>query len=197
MTATEAQSGSPELERWTTNFDWSSEPVYLEQSRRGAPPNVPTNIRLRLPVVRDFRIVLGAQPDGDVRCEFWSRKQGQLLVAFPSRDFQEETVTTLAEALYGIGGADDPLNDVHMGSEVFVWREAGEVLVIHGGDDDSEPGSFRIAFRVPEGIFAEEWWGMLRLARRLQPRPGHEDRGDGPFIPVDDTETLDEEERAN
>lgn len=171
MTAVDTESSHPDLERWTTNFDWNAEPVYLEQSRRGASPKVPEHIRLRLPVIKDFRVLLGSHQDGDVRLEFWSRKQGQLLVTFPSRDFQEQTVTNLSEALFGIGGADDPLMDVHMGSEIFVWREAGEVLVIQGGDDDSEPGSFRIAFRVPEGTFAEEWWGALRLARRLQPRP--------------------------
>jgi hypothetical protein len=104
------------------------------------------------------------------------------LVAFPSRDFQEETATTLSEALFGIGPAEDPLVDVHMGSEIFVWREGDEVVVVQGGDLD-EPGSFRLAFRVPEETFGEEWWGMLRLNRRLQPREGHEDDGDSPFIP--------------
>lgn len=183
-----------DLERWTTNFDWGAKPVSLEQSRRGAPPKVPSHLRMRLPLIRDFRALLGCQPDGDVRMEFWSRKQGQLLVAFPSRDFQEQTLANLSEAFFGIGGAQDPLMDVHVGSEIFLWRDAGEVIVVQGSDDDSEPGSFRIAVRVPEDVFAEEWWGVLRLARRLQARPGHEDDGDGPFIPVDEDGTSAEED---
>ena len=53
------------------------------------------------------------------------------------------------ESILGIGSSDDPLIDLEMGQELFVWRERSEILIVQG-DPDAEPGNFRVAIRVPE-----------------------------------------------
>ncbi len=147
-----------------SNFDWDRV-TYLEQRQRGTPPAVPEHIRLRLPILDDFRIVLSPHDEGYLAVEFWSARLGFIVHGFPWRDFLAEEFLTSQELLFGIGADDDPLIEIDMGQELFIWRAGPDVLVIQG-DPESDPGAFRVALRVPEDVFAGEWWRMVKAVRR-------------------------------
>ena len=70
-------------------------------------------------------------------------------------------------------------NTFEVGQELFIWGERTEVLVIQG-DPDADPGAFRVALRVPEDVFAGEWWRMVRAVHRYRM----------PVPPIDDGDDL-------
>lgn len=167
--------------RLASNFGWEK-PVYLSQRQRGIPPTIPDHVREGLPVIEDFRILLSPHDDGYLALEFWSALQGFLVHGFPFRDFLREEFLGTQELTLGIGTTVDPLVDFEMGHELFVWRQQEEVLVIQG-DFEAEPGSFRVAIRVPEAVFASEWWTMVRVLRRWVIPAATPDDGDD-LVPV-------------
>jgi hypothetical protein len=66
-----------------------------------------------------------------------------------------------------VGTPDDPYSDLDQGWEIFIWREAGDVVVI-SGDFDSPPGSFYAAFRVPEVTFDREWTSLILAVEEMR-----------------------------
>ena len=153
------------------SFGWGSL-TYLPQRRRALPPHISETVRTRLPVIADFRILLTPDESGYLAPEFWSGRRGFLARAFPFRDALAEGFPSSAEALLGIGDAASPLVEIELGQELYVWRQATEVLIV-AGDPEAEPGSFRVAVRVPEPVFATEWWRLCSVARRyVAPQTG-------------------------
>lgn len=166
--------GSDPQREIQSNFGWT-ELTYLPQRRRTLPPDVSAVLQSRLPLIHDFRIVLNVDGAGYLAPEFWSARRGFLVRAFPFRDALAEEFPSSAEALLGIGDAANPLVEVELGQELFVWRQAGEVLIV-AGDPEAEPGSFRVAVRVSDATFATAWWNLCAAARRYvrpeRARPG-------------------------
>lgn len=161
MTTMPSPDAGPQIE---SNLGWDAL-TYLPQRRRSVAPTVTAELQGRLPVIHDFRVMLRPHDDGYLAPEFWSARRGFLVHCFPFRDYLGEEFHSADEALFGIGDAANPLVDIEQGQELFVWRQDSEVLVI-AGDPEAEPGSFRVAVRVPEEVFASEWWRFCAIVRR-------------------------------
>jgi hypothetical protein len=138
--------------------------IHLDQTARGVHPVVSGEVLDRLLLIDDFRINLHPTPRFGLHLEFWSVALGYL-TQFPWQDHVQEHLARRPAPW--VGTPDDPYSDLDQGWEIFIWCEAGDVVVI-AGDFESPPGSFYAAFRVPEETFDREWTSLILAVEEMR-----------------------------